>query len=79
MFNLSFSRCSSFFVAVFVVGERGLEWDFIAPSVEDEMALGVDLVFFFREGGFGGRGAVGWVALYGVEGGALLLLVEGRC
>jgi hypothetical protein len=47
MFNLSFSRCSSFFVAVFVVGERGLEWDFIAPSVEDEMTLGVDLVFFF--------------------------------
>jgi hypothetical protein len=47
MFNLSFSRRTSFFVAVFIVGKRGLEWDFIAPSVEDEMALGVDLVFFF--------------------------------
>jgi hypothetical protein len=47
MFNLSFSRCSGFFVAVFVVGERGLEWDFVSSRVEDEMALGVDLVFFF--------------------------------
>jgi hypothetical protein len=47
MFNFSFSRRSSFFVAVFFVGERRLEWDFLSPSVEDEVALGVDLVFFF--------------------------------
>jgi hypothetical protein len=52
--------------------------NFIAPSVEDEMPLGIDLVFFFREGCFGWGGAVEcWIALNGVEGGALLLLVEG--
>jgi hypothetical protein len=45
MCNLSFSR--SFFVAVFFVGERGVEWDFISSRVEDEVPLGVDLVFFF--------------------------------